>query len=400
MRPERYYVRALSASFALLCIACSDDTTSPPTPRALEIVEGDGQQARLGEPLPTALRVRVIGSDEQPLAGATVQWAATIGTATITPTQSVTNNNGDAETRVVLESVGNVLVSAVAPGILPVTFSLTGLDPCETNSWPVIELGTTVAGHLQPRDCEAHGGRFHDLYPFFLSTQQAVIMGVQSSTFDPVVELHTGEPWYFLADDSVNATRDARAKAILPPGGYLMAASSMDAGATGPYNARLIQTSPSQESCEFVMVMAGISTTQTLASTDCADPSGRPEDRFWLVIPEGWTVTVTQSSRHVTPHLRLIRNEEVVAEADGAETGPAMLTYTSDVFTSYWVHASSSGGEQLGEYTLFITNGGGGSTRVSTPREIGPLGRLGLRERAMRGVRPRNLGQSAAASHR
>lgn len=67
-------------------------------------------------------------------------------------------------------------------------------------------------------------------------------------------------------------------------------------------------------------------------------------------------MTVTHSFRHVTPHIRLILNGEVVAEADGAETGPATFTFTSDVFSDYWVHVSSSGAQQLGEYTLFIND--------------------------------------------
>jgi hypothetical protein len=400
MRADRHYVRALGAWVIVVCLACSDDTTSPPpTPRTLEIVEGDGQQAPTGVPLSTSLRVRVVGSDDQPLAGAPVQWTATVGGATITPAQSITNDDGLAETHVVLESIGNVLVSALVPGVLPVIFSLTGLDPCDFNSWPMIEVGTVVAGSFQPSDCQGFDGRRYDLYPFSLSTERAVILGVRSATFDPQVQLYSNEPWYYFNNDSVNATRDAWTKAILPPGWYGLAATSIEP-ALGSYQVRLIPTTASQESCEFVMVLVGVATTQNLASTDCADPSGRPEDRFWLVLMEGETVTLTQSSRHVTPHIRLILNEEVVAEADGTETGPATLTYTSNSFSNYWIHVSSSGAQQLGEYTLFITRGDGASTSLSSSRDVGPLGRPDIRDRAILGVRPGSVGHGAAALRR
>jgi hypothetical protein len=335
------------------------------------------------------------------LPGATVQWAATIGAATLTPTQSVTNDDGLAQTSVVLESTSDVFVSAVVPGLLPVIFRLHGLDPCDFNSWSEIMLGSTVAGTLQPNDCEIHGGQFHQFHRFHLSSQQALIIGVKSTAFDPIVELYSGEPWYLWHSDTVNATRDAWTKVILPQGSYTLGATTIDPGVTGPYTVRLVPTSESQESCEFVMVMAGITTTQTLASSDCADPAGRSEDRFFLPLVEGQTVTLTQSSRHVTAHIRLIRQDgQVVAEADGAGIGPAMLTFTSDVFSGYSVHVSSSGAEQLGEYTLFITRGDGASTSLSSSRDVGPLGRPGIRDRAILGVRPGGVGRGAAALHR
>jgi hypothetical protein len=396
--PSSYAI--LIASLPLLCLACSDDSTSPPTPRALEIVQGDGQQSRTGIPLPTDLRVRVVGTDDQPVAGAVVQWGVTIGSAAMTPTQVATNNDGLAQTSVVLQSISDVFVSAVVPGVLPATFHLYGLDPCDFNAWPQITVGTSVTGTLQPSDCEGPGGHFNDSYPFYTETHQAVILEMQSSAFDPLLKLFSNEPWHYLAWDTVNATRHVRRKAIVPAGWYALVASSIDSRATGGYTARVTSTAESQESCEFVMIMVGATTTQNLAPTDCADPSGRPEDRFWLVLYEGETATITQSSRHVTPHIRVLRNGEVIAEADGAETGPAMLSVTSDDLHDYWVHVSSSGTPQLGEYTLFITRGEDATASVSTPRELGPLGRLNLRDRTLLGVRPGAIGRDAAASPR
>ena len=125
------------------------------------------------------------------------------------------------------------------------------------------------------------------------------------------------------------------------------------------------------------MIMAGATTTQNLSSTDCAGTSDRFEDRFWLVLMDGETVTLTLSSRHFTPYLRLLHNGEVVDEADGAVTGPATLTFTSNEFTAYDVHASSTEPQRSGEYTLFISRGAPASPRVARPGQFRGLVGIG-----------------------
>jgi alpha-tubulin suppressor-like RCC1 family protein len=71
-----------------------------------------------------------MGSNDQPLAGATVQWSVTQGQATLEPAQSTTDAGGHAETRVTIGGTpGSIVVSAVVQDVTPVTFSITALDP-------------------------------------------------------------------------------------------------------------------------------------------------------------------------------------------------------------------------------------------------------------------------------
>lgn len=107
----------------LVGLACSDSgapTPPPPsiTPKALQIVSGDGQRALRGGDLAAPLRVRLIGSDDEPLSGTAVQWTVTEGQATIDPAQSTTGPSGEAETRVTLgATLGSVPVAV--PGWPP-----------------------------------------------------------------------------------------------------------------------------------------------------------------------------------------------------------------------------------------------------------------------------------------
>jgi alpha-tubulin suppressor-like RCC1 family protein len=119
---------------ALLQQACGEGTgvtppPPPPTAQELQIVSGNGQVTLPGG-VTSPLRVRVIGSDEQPLAGISVQWSVTEGQASLDPTQTTTNAGGEAETNVQTGATpGSVVVRAATGNLVPVTFSITTISP-------------------------------------------------------------------------------------------------------------------------------------------------------------------------------------------------------------------------------------------------------------------------------
>jgi hypothetical protein len=354
----------VAALLAGLGVACKDGGIGPDnklaTPRELLKVAGDSQSVLRGGNMALPLRVRVIGSDGLPLAGATVQWKAVDGLHEMRPLQSTTNASGEAETLVtVVQTIGEFSVSATSPGLFPVTFSLFGLDPCDFANGIQMSLGTTRSGTLDMMDCLAHGDRFHDLYWFTLASQEAVLMRLRSPSFDPTLELYPPANWYFVRSDTVNASRDAEVKAILPAGTYGLVASSFDPDATGSYQLGLSVTPQSVDACEFVLAFTGITTTQNLASTDCQVPvssANRFEDRFALIIDDGETVTVTATSTAYAPYLQLERQGEVVAESNSSASGTATITFTSNTFAFYYIHASSALELQQGAYNLSISS--------------------------------------------
>ena len=363
----------LIALLAGLGVACKDGTgpdNKKVTPRELRKVSGDSQSVLRGGDMALPLRVRVIGSDGLPLAGATVQWERVDGIHEMRPLQSTTNANGEAETLVtVVQTIGEFSVSATSPGLFPVTFSLVGLDPCEFENGQQMSLGTTRSGRLEFFDCSAHGGQLHDLYWFTLASQQAVLMRLHSPDFDPTLEWYPPASWYLSDVDTVNASRDAEIKAILPAGTYGLVASANDFAATGSYELGLSATPQSAEACEFVLVFTGISTTQNLAPTDCQVPASsanRFEDIFALIIEGGETVTVTETSTAYAPFLQLTQLGEVVAASNDGASGTATITFASDSTAFYYIHASSVLEAQQGAYSLSVS-----SSYISISRTAG-----------------------------
>jgi hypothetical protein len=347
----------LATSFAVACLACSD-STSAPMPRTIEIVAGDGQQSRPGEELPIPLTVRVIGSDDRSFAGAAVEWRITVGTGSLTPTQSTTNASGVADTRLTLGAeIERVEVTATVQGVAPVTFTSFPVRPCDWSAWREIALGTSISGMLRPLDCElgrneTAAGWLADLYPFRLSTQTAIDVRLRSPSFDPQVQLYSEAPWFIYTTNPGDPNREVRLKAILPQGWYGLVATSLERASTGAYQLDFLAGSPSAESCEEVIVMLGITATQSLAPTDCREPSGHNADRFYVFVFLGQRIRVTQASTQFPPMLRVLRSGRVVAESNGSASGTAVLIYTAEEDDLYEVQASSVGAEQTGPYTL------------------------------------------------
>ena len=355
MRPSLRHLSGL-VSLAVVLLGCgSDDPAAPaPVPESLAIVDGDDQWAVRGDAIPSPLRVRVVGTDGQPLRGATVQWAVVSGEGVLAPAQSVTGDDGEAETTVaVVGSLGAVIVSATVTGVTPVVFTLTGQDPCEVEYAKVLTLGAPHSGSLAPLDCVAHAGQLHDLFLFTLPTAKAVTVTYQSTAFDPEFELFAPSvPWFWYYGDSVNATRQARMKAILPAATYLLVATMPTPGPTGPYQLRVDNASTEQTGCEFVLVYLETTSAQKLSGTDCAGEGGRHEDRFAVVLMIGEPLVVTATAGAFAPRIRILLGDEVLAATDATAPGAASVTYVSDRFDLFWVHVSGVAAGATGDYTL------------------------------------------------
>lgn len=116
----------------VLVLACSSGdnvTAPPPSVHELLILSGDGQRIAAGtEAAP--LKVRVTDSEEVGVAGVTVRWSVTAGTATVEPKQSVTDAQGETETVVTASgTAGSVLVSALVEQLPAASFSITVMEP-------------------------------------------------------------------------------------------------------------------------------------------------------------------------------------------------------------------------------------------------------------------------------
>jgi uncharacterized protein YjdB len=97
-----------------------------PAPATLVVVRGDGERAPVGSSLP--IEVRVVGADGEGVAGVEVAFSADDVGAAVQDAQVVSGDGGGAGTTAVLGSVaGDYAFTASAPGMAPVTLTVTAL---------------------------------------------------------------------------------------------------------------------------------------------------------------------------------------------------------------------------------------------------------------------------------
>jgi hypothetical protein len=110
--------------------------------------------------------------------------------------------------------------------------------------------------------------------------------------------------------------------------------------------------------CDEVWVTIGISTSQSLAETDCAQ--GVVHDEFRLILQAGESLTLTQSSTVFDPSITLLNGVGATVGSDiGTTSEAAVVTFTapaSPVLAADRIVAGSASSEptQTGAYALTI----------------------------------------------
>jgi adhesin/invasin len=124
-----------SAEGANTATATATDLTGSPVsftatavvPASIDVVSGDGQEARTSQRLADDLIVSVLASDDLPVPGATVDWAVTAGGGSLTSMSSTTGTNGQASVGLTVGSVpGTNTVTADAGTASNASFDATG----------------------------------------------------------------------------------------------------------------------------------------------------------------------------------------------------------------------------------------------------------------------------------
>jgi len=119
------YIGTLLVAAALS--ACKGATTeSFQTPSALAVQTGTQQTGTVGSTLATPLTVVVTDNNGRVISGARVDWDASAGSGSTSPSASITDSKGVAQTLWTLGTVvGTARVTAQVSGVSPVTFSAT-----------------------------------------------------------------------------------------------------------------------------------------------------------------------------------------------------------------------------------------------------------------------------------
>lgn len=347
--------RLLSALFlSVLAAACDGDSTGPSGPRAVRVGEGNNQTGAVGTSLAAPLRVVVLGPGERPMPGVTVHWRAVAGGGLVTPDSSVTDQAGVAAASLTVGSVPGVnLVTASVGALPPVTFVASSVEPCRYNLPAAI--GVTLGGTLGDSDCRLSSGAFADFYSFNVPAQRAVQFGQASTSYDTYMSMYDPAGRLVAVNDDFGGTLNSGFRVLLRPGEYVVRASSLSSGRTGPYTLTSQLLPEDNSGCVEFWVTRGISTAQRLTAGDCGAPAYF--DPYSLYLVQGETVTVSQSSPVFDSFLALQRSGSVVASDDNGGGGlNARLTYTAPATGLYVVLARTRAGSSpaLGDYTLAI----------------------------------------------
>jgi hypothetical protein len=343
--------------FALLSmqVSCADSSGPYVAPASISPNSSTTQTAAVGTAVPDPPSVLVLDENGAPLAGATVTFVAVSGSGSVTGGNAVTSATGIATVGSwTVGSTGENTLTASTGTLAPVTFTANGFDPCADSSTHVV--GATTNGELTTSDCRFSNGSFVDAYTTTLADAGTYVFNEVSTAFDTFLVLYgaSGDP-VGVNDDATFRTSDSRIKAILSAGNFVLSASSYYANAVGTYSVTSSVDGGQATNCENIFVVPGITSPQSLQTTDCSG-NGFYSDDYYVFLKAGQSITVSMSSAVIDSYLAVYASASgtFLAQNDDRDvtTKDAQLVFTPSVAGFYTIVATSGGPGTTGAYTL------------------------------------------------
>lgn len=363
----------VTGATAVAWLGCGGDPSGP-SPASVTGVAGDNQVAPTGAQLEFPLSFVVLGTSGSPVSGVTVNWTVQSGSAFLNPTTSTTNASGVASTAVTLGgAIGVVEIRASVAGLAqPVTFHAEAIDPCAF--LVPYTLGTVVTGSLRSGDCNIQGF-YVDFYGFETPlNQQSLRINLSSGLIDSWVELYRSSHEFLGLHDDIDpgVNKNSRLDVVVSPGGsFYIAATSYDPGETGGYSLSAANRTAAFENCGLAWVTRGVTVTDAISTTDCADTTGGVThylDFIGIAVDGGTVLTISQTSAAINPRLELrSATGTLLTEAEGI--AEAVISYSVTTSGSYAILPGTVNPGQTGAYTLTISSSTTGSP---TAPNLGP----------------------------
>jgi hypothetical protein len=323
---------------------------------------GDNQAGTEGIAVPVAPSVVVKDANGNVKSDVVVTFAVASGGGSVTGAAATSNALGIATVGSwILGGPGLNTLTASAPGLPTVTFTATA-SPNLCASTTAHTFGGTNNGTLATTDCLLSDGTYVDFFTTTLPQANAYLFK-QSAAFDTYMYLGaTDGTTIGEGDDESDASTNSAIKALLPPGTYILGASSYDRAITGEYAVTSSTTSNDVAGCEIVFIVKNVSTTQSVDATDCLwtpAPNVSYADGYFIFLKAGQSVTISMSSSAVDSFLSLIRltGGAVVATNDNKDTSgtkDAQIVFTAAATDYYAIFARTAALAQTGAYTLQI----------------------------------------------
>jgi len=371
-------MRRWFVGMAALGLACGGDSSGPGA-ASVTGVAGDNQAGSRGAALPVPLSFTALGSDGLPAQGVNVTWSVTpTGAASFAPPTTTTDANGVASANVTISTTAPsaITMQASLNGVSPVVYHATIIDACTT--FTSYSIGDSVNAALTSGDCLRQQW-YYDYYivNFVSQAQQNIRVKMHGlGTFDdPFVDFYTfgnGNIVQIVAfdDDSILGQEGARNSQldIIFPGDttFVIGANSFAPFATGSYTLTSENRTQAMNGCRPVWVTRGISVTDTIKATDCADSSATPKyyEVGRIVAFAGTVLTLTMRSSTLNPYLALYRLDPtqygrgLVASNDDSLPGTntnAFIQYAVPANNFYDIIIGTSTGGEVGDYTFAVS---------------------------------------------
>ena len=332
--------------------------TATAAPAAVVVkTAGDNQSAPDGTAVPVPPAVTVRDANGNPVSGVTVIFAVGTGGGSVTGGTQVTNASGVATVGSwTLGVVGTNTLTATAGNLPPVTFTATATQRAACSVSTPHTLGTTSNGELTTTDCRLSNGVYVDFFSTSVSPAGAYVFTETSASFDPLLLLYGSDGWLVgVNDDASSTSRDSRLKVLIPISNYFLGATSYDPAVTGTYSIASAATSAAITGCEEVFIARGVTTDQSLETTDCLF-GGFYSDDTYIYLRVGQTVTISMNSTAMDAELELWDRNGKVASNDNrdATTTNAQIVYSAPVNDFYLIVPTSHLAGATGAYTLII----------------------------------------------
>lgn len=348
----------LSATVGSLSAVTFTATANAGAAATLTKSAGDNQAVIAGDPVSTAPSVTVRDAHGNAVGGVTVTFAPAANSGTVTGGTQTSSATGAATVgQWRLGSVGTSTLTVSAPGVSVATFTATSQDPCQFGYG--MTIGTTYTWDLHSLDCLLSNGRRADSWLVTLAAG-AYVFEQQSTAFNVFLQLYTNtNPVKFIAVSgaSDSGKRTTSVKALVSAGNYFLSPQNYTVGELGSYTVSTKTTSESNGSCELVYTMPGVTTVQSIATTDCSQAGPYYSDTYWLYLAAGSTTTFSMSSTSVNSYLILIDingTERGRNDNKAAGTVDAQIVFTPSATGWYRIEASTASTNTTGTYTLSI----------------------------------------------
>jgi hypothetical protein len=285
-----------------------------------------------------------------PVSAASVTFTVTSGGGSVTGGTALTDASGVA-------TVGS-WTFGTGPAANTLNATVGSLPPLRFTaclSSGTHAIGGSTTGGLNTSDCQFSEGSYVDLVNTTVTAARTYVFNLSSTNFDAYLQLNTMGGDLVGFNNNSNTSFNSTLKVLLPAADFTIAASSFNANVVGTYTIASAASSDMVTGCEEVWAARGITSDQSLQSTDCLS-GGFFEDDYFIYLNAGAPVTISMNSTAIDSKLGLYFNRLLRASNNDkdATTQDAQLTYTPPVSGVYGIAASSAAAGITGAYTITI----------------------------------------------